>query len=360
MDSNLLWTALLALAVLCAGLIVYSFWPWTRHGDRQMARRALLIGAAVLVAGVPAAMKLSLTIPGRADALAEQDDAALAAFVAKRGQLGTPAKTAEASPDKTPHPDMSLESVTAGLEKKLESAPDDVNGWILLGRSYVALRNWDRAKKIFQQTMQKWPDNTDVKVAYAESLMAAADGRVTDQARQAFEAALSTDQSNIRARFNLALYDFQAGKAEEAQKAWVKLASELPDDSPWRPEIQKGLDEASAKLGAPAPMVVTAATASPATAPSVPAARGPSQADIAAAGAMSPQERTAFIESMVDGLKAKLEANPNDRDGWVRLGRSYGVLGRWGEARDAYEAGLKHFPNDADLAAGLATSRSKT
>ncbi|HKJ73979.1 MAG TPA: tetratricopeptide repeat protein, partial [Alphaproteobacteria bacterium] len=64
--------------------------------------------------------------------------------------------------------------------------------------------------------------------------------------------------------------------------------------------------------------------------------------------------------SMVDGLKAKLDSNPNDRDGWLRLGRSYGVLGRWNDARVAYETGLKHFPDDQDLAAGLATARSKT
>jgi cytochrome c-type biogenesis protein CcmH len=249
---------------------------------------------------------------------------------------------------------MSLESVTAGLEKKLEAAPDDVNGWILLGRSYSALQNWDRAKKIFQQTMAKWPNNADVKVAYAESLMSATNGQVTDEAKQAFEMALAADPSNIRARFNLALYDFQSGKVQDAQDAWVKLAGDLPADSQWRPEIQKGLDEASAKLGTPAPKVVTAA-APPAAAP-----KGPTPADMAAAGSMSPQERSAFIDSMVEGLKAKLEANPNDRDGWVRLGRSYGVLGRWSDARAAYEAGLKHFPGDEDLAAGLATARSKT
>lgn len=354
MDSNLLWTALLALAVLCAGLIIYSFWPWTRHGDRQLARRALLVGAAILVAGVPAAMKLSLTVPDRTEASAEQDDAALAAFIAKQGQLGAPAQSADASADKAPHPDMSLESVTAGLEKKLEAAPDDVNGWILLGRSYSALQNWDHAKKIFQQTMAKWPNNADVKVAYAESLMTEANGRVTDEARQVFEAVLSADPSNIRARFNLALYDVQNGNARKAQDAWVELANGLPADSPWRSEIQKSLDEASAKLGTPAPKVATAAASSP------PVTKGPSQADIAAASSMSPQERVAFVDSMVEGLKAKLEANPDDRDGWIRLGRSYGVLGRWNDARAAYESGLKHFPGDEDLAAGLATARSKT
>ena len=99
MDSNLLWTALLALAVLCAGLIVYSFWPWTRHGDRQMARRALLIGAAVLVAGVPAAMKISLSMP-ETDARAEQDDAE---FVVGTLLLGGAADVVKLAAEVGPH-----------------------------------------------------------------------------------------------------------------------------------------------------------------------------------------------------------------------------------------------------------------
>ncbi len=355
MASNLLWTVLLVLAALCAGLIVYSFWPWTRSGDRQMARRALLIGAAVLVAGIPAALKFSLTMPADTATTADQDEAALASFIANQGKLNSPLQPpATSTRNEAPHPDMSLESVTAGLEKKLEAAPDDLNGWILLGRSYTALQNADRAKKIFQQTMQKWPDNVDVKIGYAESLMAGSDGRVTEEARQVFQQALAADPSNLRARYNLALYDLQNGRAAQARDAWIKLAGQLPSDSPWRPEIQKGLDEAAAKLGEPASQVVAATQTTP-TPP-----QGPSQADIQAANALSPQERNAFIDSMVEGLKARLEANPNDRDGWLRLGRSYGVLGRWDDARAAYESGLKHFPGDEGLTTGLETAKNKT
>ena len=355
MDSTLLWTALLTLAVLCAGLIVYSFWPWTRQGDRQFARRALLVGAAILVSGIPAALKISLTADIDSVASAEQDKAELAALIQNQGRMNGPLQAAgEPASDTAPHPDMSLETVTAGLEKKLEAAPDDVNGWILLGRSYAALRNFDRAKEIFRQTIQKWPDNGDVKVGFAETLMAGSDGRITDEAKQMFQEALTDDPANIRARFNLALFDFQNGAAEQARDAWVKLAEDLSAASPWRTEIQKSLDEAAAKLGQPAPKVSTVATAAPVL------PKGPSQADIQAASAMSPQERGAFIDSMVEGLKVKLAANPNDRDGWVRLGRSYGVLGRWTDARDTYEAALKYFPGDADLTAGLATAKSRT
>ena len=56
-------------------------------------------------------------------------------------------------------------------------------------------------------------------------------------------------------------------------------------------------------------------------------ARGPNAADVAAAEEMSEEDRTAFIRSMVDGLAMRLEEDPSDLEGWLRLIRAYSVLG---------------------------------
>ena len=57
----------------------------------------------------------------------------------------------------------------------------------------------------------------------------------------------------------------------------------------------------------------------------------------------------AQIESMVERLAARLRENPDDADGWKLLGRSYAVLGRFGEAVDAYAKAAARAPEDADL-----------
>lgn len=56
------------------------------------------------------------------------------------------------------------------------------------------------------------------------------------------------------------------------------------------------------------------------------------------------------IQSMVDGLAARLEADPNDLDGWTRLIRSYHVLGREAEAAAALDAASAAFPDAASRA----------
>src|SRR3546814_18632285 len=63
--------------------------------------------------------------------------------------------------------------------------------------------------------------------------------------------------------------------------------------------------------------------------------RGPAAGDIEAVQSMTPEERQAFIRTMVDQLAARLEAEPADPDGWLRLARSYLVLGDADKARAA-------------------------
>ena len=55
------------------------------------------------------------------------------------------------------------------------------------------------------------------------------------------------------------------------------------------------------------------------------------------------------IKLMVTTLAAKLEANPNNPNGWVMLLRSYKVLGRYEEADAAYASAKKHIGETTEL-----------
>jgi len=71
--------------------------------------------------------------------------------------------------------------------------------------------------------------------------------------------------------------------------------------------------------------------------------------------AVDPQDATQRqIEGMVERLAARLQNQPDDVEGWKMLGRSYGVLGRFPEAVDAYAKAATRAPRDADLLVDLA------
>jgi cytochrome c-type biogenesis protein CcmH/NrfG len=59
------------------------------------------------------------------------------------------------------------------------------------------------------------------------------------------------------------------------------------------------------------------------------------------------------VMQMVAQLEKRLQENPQDGEGWKRLGRSYMVLGRNGDAVSAYSQAAELLPNDADVRQAL-------
>jgi cytochrome c-type biogenesis protein CcmH len=87
----------------------------------------------------------------------------------------------------------------------------------------------------------------------------------------------------------------------------------------------------------------------------------PSRPDLPIASRSAAREQDAAgvaqmnqIRTMVAGLAQRLAANPDDADGWLRLGRAYAVLGERDKAVDAYEHAQKLAPNDGDALLGEA------
>src|SRR5438045_2656497 len=176
--------------------------------------------------------------------------------------------------------------------------------------------------------------------AWGEAQVIAADGTVTPAAREAFEAALGDKESAPRSRYYLALAKSQQGDVKSALQGWVDLAADAPADAEWLPLVQQRIAETAAKLGVDPASLKTSS-------------RMPSEAAVAAteqatAGA-APEERRAMILAMVGNLAARLEKQPDDAEGWARLGRSYMVLGEPQKARDAYAHAVNLKPDDAGL-----------
>src|SRR3546814_13978534 len=104
----------------------------------------------------------------------------------------------------------------------------------------------------------------------------------------------------------------QDGRLEEAIGVWQSLAEDSPPGSPWPELLQEQIARAAGELGIEPPTIAR---------PEEPGPRGPTAGDVEAAQDMTPEEREAFIRSMVDQPAARLEPEPADPDGWLRLAR---------------------------------------
>jgi cytochrome c-type biogenesis protein CcmH len=238
-----------------------------------------------------------------------------------------------------------MDQMVGRLAERLLKNPDDVEGWILLGRSYVNLNRFDDAVNAFRRAYEASGKHPGVAADLGEVLITRAEGLINAEAQQLFTDALAADPRTVKARYYLGAAKAQAGDMEGALAAWVDLVAVSPPTVPWLPAVREQIGVASKQLGFdPATLEPSAAAAAlgpptgePASEPASAAApaAGPSRDDVKAAQEMSPEDRAQMIRGMVERLADRLKDNPNDRQGWLRLGRAYQVLGDEEKARDA-------------------------
>ena len=166
------------------------------------------------------------------------------------------------------------------------------------------------------------PDDPAALSALGEALTIEAQGVVTRPAVEAFTKALKLQPGDARAAFFLGLHEQQSGDSPAALKRWRALEAQSPPDAPWLPTLRAEIAKAG---GAPAPATTAA--------PGMPQ---PNQDQVEAMSRLSPEERQKTIRAMVEGLAAKMQDTPADRDGWLRLANARKVLGDHAQAGDAF------------------------
>lgn len=212
---------------------------------------------------------------------------------------------------------QSMDGVIARVESHLEQNPDDGRGWEVIAPIYTRLGRFEDALKARRNALRLNAETAQRVAALGEALVLAANGVVTAEARATFERAVALDGSDVQARYFLGLAAEQDGNRAQASEVWRALLAAAPPDAPWRDFIQRALD----RLGG------TAAPAAPA------APRGPSEEQVAASADLSPDQRSTMVRGMVARLAERLQSDGSDVEGWMRLVRSYMVLGERDKAR---------------------------
>jgi len=280
--------------------------------------------------------------------------APLAAFAIyfATGAPGEPAHPYSAEADRDTADAMTAAEMTVLVEKlaaNLRQAPNNVEGWKLLGRSYGALDRPADAANAYARAFDLTPTDMELAADFAEALThAAAEGAIPEKARDLFAQANKADPAAPKPRYYLALAKGQAGQAREALAMLKSLEIDSPADAPWLPSVRARI-EAIAKTSGIDAASVAAESVAPIAAPI-----GPSEEDVKAAESMTPEEQQAMIRGMVDRLAKRLESEPNDLEGWKRLGQSYFVLNEPAKARDAYARAVALAPADTGLLAEYA------
>ena len=135
-----------------------------------------------------------------------------------------------------------LNQAVAGLEAKLAANPDNVEGWLLLGRTEAMREHWQKAADAMRHAAELTRNRPDIAAGYGEVLVRAGGGLVTPAARDAFNAALAGEPDNPLALWYLGLAAVQEKKPAAARPYWQRLLGLLPADSDDRKLVAAALD----------------------------------------------------------------------------------------------------------------------
>jgi cytochrome c-type biogenesis protein CcmH len=199
-----------------------------------------------------------------------------------------------AGPGAPPLP-SSMEQTVVEVEAQLARDPTDGRGWEMLAPIYLRQGRFDDAVTARRNALRIFGPDAARLGDLGEAMVMAADGVVTAEAKSLFERAAADDPEDVMAQYYLGLTAKQDGHRDEAEKRWRSLLARAEEGAEWVPMVKNAL----ARIDEKTPAVADA----------------------------SPQPGDDAIEAMVERLAERLQQDGSDVAGWVKLVRSYRVLG---------------------------------
>jgi cytochrome c-type biogenesis protein CcmH len=134
------------------------------------------------------------------------------------------------------------------LARKMEQEPGNLEGWLMLGRSYAVIEQYPSSARAYQRAnLLANGKNADALTGLAEALVLSEQSDLGGRAGRLFEDALALDPGSTKALFYSAIAALERGENPLARERFVKLLSGNPP-----PEVRRIIEEQVRRMdGAP-------------------------------------------------------------------------------------------------------------
>jgi cytochrome c-type biogenesis protein CcmH len=288
----------------------------TTHGTAWPA--AALVAAVLLGGGW--FLYTTIGAPGYRDLPMATRLAEIAEVAANRMSQAEAEELAAQNLPPFPEPDERFSELMDNLRSVLEGRPDDIRGLTLLAENEARLGNFTAARAAQDRILELKGDEASPEdlITSIDILVFAAGGYVSPEAEEIIRRLIILAPENGAGRYYAGLTLAQNGRPDQAFPIWRRLLETGPQDAPWVPIIRQEIAGLAAAAGV---------TYQP------PGLSGPDAEAMAAADAMSEEDRQAMIEGMVEGLAGRLANEGGPPEEWARLITALGVLGQTDRAQ---------------------------
>lgn len=191
-----------------------------------------LVTAVVVILAIPlTAVSLYMTI-GDTRGLLPQSQLANATQFHSENMAGMPQGHAE------------INSVVDNLVARLQDNPEDIEGWVMLGRTYAIMGKFQEASATYGKLVEMIPDNAQLLSDYADVLAMTNNGSLIGRPAELINQALSVDPEYPKALALAGTVEFEKENYEQAANYWQKLLGLIPQDSQLATSVSNSIDQA--------------------------------------------------------------------------------------------------------------------
>jgi cytochrome c-type biogenesis protein CcmH len=139
------------------------------------------------------------------------------------------------------------------LARRLEKQPDDLQGWLLLGKSYAVVEQYPLAARAYQRAdVLAKGQNGDALMGLGDALINAGQSDFSGHAGKLFEKALELDPNSVKALFYSAIAAMERSELPLARARFSRLLEGNPP-----PEVQRVIQQQIRTLDAQAAMAAS-------------------------------------------------------------------------------------------------------
>ena len=207
-----------------------------------------------------------------------------------------------------------MDELVTRLAAKLEQEPNNPEGWVMLGRSYMAMSRFPQAMEAFERAMQLDSENVRLLLAYSEAIAGQNGNNFTGKAAPLIEKAVQLEPENANVLWMSGILAYQQNSFQTALERWQKLAGILTTQSSELETVNNAIDDVRKQLGmAPSqpqlPSIKQAAVASTEQA-EMPAPAGDASAGVEVKVSLSPELASQAAPDALVFIYAKAMSGP--------------------------------------------------
>lgn len=137
-----------------------------------------------------------------------------------------------------------IRELAGRLASRLEKEPDNVEGWVMLGRSYAALGEFDKAARAYGTAVARAGNDAALLADYADALAMAQGRSLQGEPEKVIERALAIDPQNVKALALAGTARFDRKDYAGAVQYWERILKVAPDNSEFAQSVRSSIAEA--------------------------------------------------------------------------------------------------------------------